>query len=245
MITGKTKKRQSFAKIAVKNFIQQTYSNKHLIIINEGDYSVIGGNEQNKYSNIIEIPIDKKGLKLTLGDLRNISLEMVPLGAIWTTWDDDDWRHDNYLETLYKGLVKSPGNPKYLLFKNRLDHNLNTKFSWRVRMTKGTFIVFAFKDPDIKYDELDSKEDLVVRNYILSKFPEETIILENDPKIYVRFVHNDNTSVYVNKNKKEINSVTSTYSKSSSLKEFSVTSTENNYITKIINMHFKDFVSNK
>ena len=42
----------------------------------------------------------------TLGDLRNISLSHVPNGVIWTTWDDDDWRHETYLSVLYNELIR-------------------------------------------------------------------------------------------------------------------------------------------
>lgn len=195
MITGK-KNREMFAKQSIVNFNKQTYKNKFLVIINHGK-TIPTIKAQN---NIIEIMLQKQ---MRLGTMRNLALHLVPPGAIWTTWDDDDWRSDDYLLTLFKAMNKDPSK-RYLMYTNRLDHNINTNFSYNVEIPSGTYIFFCYKDPLMKYDDLDTKEDAITKKYILQK-SHQTVIYKNDPSIYIRFIHNNNTSLYVNPQKTKIN----------------------------------------
>lgn len=195
MITGKNG-RESFAKTSVINFKEQSYKNKYLIIVNHGKPVL---NRNNK-DNIFEINVEKT----KLGTMRNIALELVPPDAIWTTWDDDDWRSKNYLSILFHQLNKDTSK-KCLMYKNRLDHNLNTNFTYQVHIASGTYIFFCYKDPYLRYDDLDTKEDAKTKQQILEK-GSETIIYDNDPSLYIRFVHNNNTSVYVSALKTQIRS---------------------------------------
>ena len=195
MITGNDE-RFEFARTSVINFDKQTYKNKYLVIINEGDRNILTHATKNK----IEVHIKNT----SLGAMRNIALEFVPPDAIWTTWDDDDWRSDQYLETLYNALAKNT-NKKYLMFTRRIDHNLNNDFTYQVHLPSGTFIFFCYKDPLLKYDDLPTKEDAVVKQYLLKKKIDQLMIYENDPKLYIRFVHKNNTSVYLDKGKSKIN----------------------------------------
>ena len=183
MITGK-KDREEFAKQSIINFKRQSYKHKFLIIVNHGNRITYDSE-----NNIIEILIPKK----KLGTMRNMALDLVPPDAIWTTWDDDDWRSDDYLHTLFKAL----STKRYLMYRNRLDHNLNTNFTYTAHIPTGTYIFFCYKNPVMKYDELDTKEDAIIKKYILQRM-DKTIIYDNDPSIYIRFIHKNNTSVYVN-----------------------------------------------
>lgn len=198
MVTGKNNdaKRHAYAQVSVRNFQQQTYSNKHLIIINEGDRRVL--NKESKNSKEFQI----KGHNL--GTMRNIALEMVPPNAIWTTWDDDDWRASTYLYTLYSKLNSDP-RKRYLMYCNRIDYNVNTNFAYRVKIPSGTYIFFAYKDPLIRYDATHTKEDAVVKRYILSQGERTALYTDNPYTLYVRFVHGTNTSVFVDARKSRVN----------------------------------------
>ena len=220
MITGKSNREDFFAKTAVVNFDLQTYQNKHLIIINEGKTKTLL-----KYDNSNKIEIFVK--KTTLGKLRNIALELVPPNAIWTTWDDDDWRCQDYLSILFHALNKNKSK-RYLMYTKRIDHNLNNNFTYEVHIPSGTYIFFCYKDPMLKYDNLDTKEDAITKQYILGRL-EKTLIYENDATLYIRFVHNNNTSVYVDKFKK----CTANYKKKSSYFEYNATNLQKQYVNKI------------
>ena len=234
MITGKDEQRFNFAKIAIKNFLIQSYKNKYLIIINEGNEKLINKYSHWEQKHILEIIINRKINNLTLGDLRNISLQYVPPNAIWTTWDDDDWRHVDYITILYNELIKS--GKKYLMYKNRIDHNFNTNFKYRVHIYTGGYIFFMFNDPNIYYDSLDTKEDMIVKKYIMKqKNSNKVFIYDNDPKLYIRFIHKNNTSLFIDPSKKKL--ITNNF-----IKETNVSSSENIYVNKIITTYYHDFL---
>ena len=194
MITG-NKDRIQFAKTSVINFNLQTYKKKYLVIINEGDANIL---EKNSH-NMIEVHIKNT----PLGTMRNLALEFVPPNAIWTTWDDDDWRADVYLSTLYNALQKHK-NKRYLMFTRRIDHSFNNDFTYQVHLPSGTFIFFCYKDPNLRYDDIPNKEDAVVKRYLLNDQFHKLFIYDNDPKLYIRFIHKNNTSVYLDKKKSKI-----------------------------------------
>lgn len=194
MITGKDKSRWDFAHIAIDNFRKQSYPNKRLIIINEGESLMdIGGDD------ILEIKLDDREKKgITLGDMRNIAFEFMPDDAVWTLWDDDDWRSDDYLDYLYDNLQ----DKDYVLFAKRLEHNLNTGFTWIMELKSGFVILFGRKQASgkCKYESKEVNEDVLLKNHIIDNLKFK-IIEDNDPKIYIRMVHKSNTSLLVNQNK--------------------------------------------
>lgn len=87
---------------AIRCFLAQTYYNREMIIVSQGT------SEQNfnirsmtaKHDNIhfIEAP-----LRLTLGEMRNLSVEAAH-GQVICQWDDDDFYHPNRIMTQFKHL---------------------------------------------------------------------------------------------------------------------------------------------
>ena len=100
MITGKHVHREKLARLSVKSFVEQTYSNKKLLIINDGEYSLSDLN----CDEVEEIRVDNSDGKLKLGGLRNVAFDHMQEGDVWVQWDDDDWRHPSLLEIQYKYL---------------------------------------------------------------------------------------------------------------------------------------------
>jgi hypothetical protein len=200
MITGKDKSRWNFAHIAIDNFKRQSHPNKRLIIINEGA-SLMGTGMEVMVDNILEIKLnDREEKGITLGDMRNIAFEFIPDGAIWTLWDDDDWRSDDYLDYLYTNLQDKDYD--YVLFTKRLEHNLNTGFTWIMELKSGFVILFGRKQASGKcrYESKDVNEDVLLKKHIIDNLKFK-LIENNDPKIYIRMVHKTNTSLLVNQNK--------------------------------------------
>jgi hypothetical protein len=198
MITGKDKSRWNFAHIAIDNFKRQSYPNKRLIIINEGG-SLTGDGDD-----ILEIKLDDRDKKgITLGDMRNIAFEFIPDDAIWTLWDDDDWRSDDYLDYLYTNLQDKDYD--YVLFAKRLEHNLNTGFTWIMELKSGFVILFGRKQSSgkYKYESKEVNEDVLLKKHIIDNLKFK-LIENNDPKIYIRMVHKTNTSILVNQNKSRV-----------------------------------------
>jgi hypothetical protein len=196
MITGKSKCRVELARRSITNFEEQSYSNKRLIIINHGCYPVLLDESK---TNVKEVLIDK-GSK-SLGYLRNLALEYVPEGDMWTTWDDDDYRDPEYLSILQSEMVRH--NVSTVMFTHRFECNVNTHFVWSIFMRSGFVTLLSVKKEvdNILYTEKDTMEDLDLKKILKSNGHTFHIMQLNDPRLYIRMVHNNNTSLYVNKSK--------------------------------------------
>lgn len=229
MITGKDEDRYKFVEIAILNFRQQTHPNKHLIIINHGNKDIKKIPNLKLDNDITQVMFDKD--KFTLGDMRNFSLELIPYGSLWIIWDDDDWRHSRYLELLHKNMVKYDADAVF--FQNRIDYNMNNKFAYRCKFNNGMPFVLSKKVELIQYLAKDSLEDIRLYNdYEL--FGKKIHIVNNDPRWYIRMIHGKNTSLYVDKDKKQIVN----YSSESLYHEFDVTKKEKEYVDKIVKTYF-------
>tara|TARA_Y100000389_G_C17465236_1_gene524882 strand:+ start:2869 stop:3570 length:702 start_codon:yes stop_codon:yes gene_type:complete len=194
MVTGYNERRREFAKVSIRNFKQQTYKNKHLIILNQSKNKLI----KNEEKNVLEIYIDNTNK--TLGEIRNISLQFVPPNAIWTTWDDDDWRHPTYIHHMTNEMRKRKVD--FLMFTNRFEYNLNNKFAFKMSLQTGFMTFFSRYNPNIRYEHKSTSEDVKVKKYAIDKL--NTSIYHNDAKMYIRMIHDDNTSVFVKSDKNDI-----------------------------------------
>jgi len=219
--------REQFAKIAIQNFLLQTHPHKHLIIINHGKYPVSNGEE-----NVFEKLVTKHNR--TLGDLRNESLTYVEGdNNIWTPWDDDDWRSENYLQLLYENL----GTRDVLLIRNRIEVNLINKFMWKSKLASGYFWCFARKKTKLQYDSLNTLEDFVIKKNIYNGNM-SLVLYENDPKLYIRTIHGKNTSIFVDENKYKITNPN--VANNTDYTEYEVTNEEQMYVNNILEKYYKN-----
>ena len=225
-ITGKEASRHNFMKVAYLNFIRQTYERKHLLIINHGKTRF----QTSTQTNLSEVMIEKQDF--TLGDLRNFALDLIPYEALWTVWDDDDWRHEQYLEFLYLNFMKH--KPDALFIQNRLEYNLNTKFTYKSSFSNGIPFMFARKTELIRYLSKHWLEDENLQKD-LHKHGKTYVVVDNDPRLYIRLIHETNTSMYVDKDKDNI----VTYRDVSPYHEYNVTAEEKQYVEKIIAIYFR------
>jgi hypothetical protein len=199
MITGKTDQRIEYARHALQNFQEQTYPYKRLVILNHNTiHRVLESTWTSWPQDVYEFMIDKDAESLTLGSLRNISLELVGHDDLWTVWDDDDWRSSSYLSTLYEAMSPLKGDV-CVAFQNRMEYNVNTGFVWRSKLRSGFPHVLAKFDRRVRYLDKDTMEDLnLITDY--AKYG-RVVIIDNDPSMYIRLVHGTNTSSYVNPHK--------------------------------------------
>ena len=227
MVTGKDDKRISlYAKAAVQNFLEQDYTNKHLVIINHHKTKNVCTTESLLHmSNIIEIHVEKSNTT-TLGDMRNISLELVAEGAYWTTWDDDDYRTPNYLSML---MSFNNGN-NVIITTQRLEYNLFTKHGIVAHKHSGFVMFAAPKDSRVMYLQKDSMEDTeIIRKY--NQLGYKLSYIKNSPMSYLRLVHDNNTSLYVNPQRQ-------TLIKGIDYYENKATEKEMKYMEDIINKYY-------
>lgn len=226
MVTGKDSERITLARASVKNFIDQTYPFKKLIIVNHHPTRKVLADDYRQWpKDVFEFKVDKKADRLTLGDIRNISLELVAHDACWTTWDDDDWRAPNYLSTLINYMGQTGAIA--VVFQNRLEYNKNTGFIWGVSKTMGFPTVMGKFDRRIQYLSKDTLEDVhIIENY---KSLGKVSALNNDPKLYIRLVHENNTSTYVDPEKSSILH----YSDTSAFQERDATESEQQFVRNV------------
>lgn len=226
MITGKDEQRYKFANISITNFKKQTYENKKLIILNHGNQDIV----KNKESNITEIKMNKT--HLSLGDMRNFGLNLIPLNSLWITWDDDDWRSDNFLKILYNQLKDND----VVFIQNRLEYNLNNRFIYKSHFSNGMPFFLTRKIEIIQYLDKDSLEDTEIYNsYVDNNF--KIKIIDNDPRMYIRIIHTNNSSLYVQEEKKDIVN----YSEESIYSESYPNEEETDYCFNIIKKYFNIF----
>lgn len=91
-----TANRKKLAKRAVQCFVNQSYPNKELLILDDGDEDYSSA-IQNVPSNLIKYIKLKKDPDFVLGKLRNMSLEESD-GDYLVQWDDDDWYHPDRIK---------------------------------------------------------------------------------------------------------------------------------------------------
>ena len=190
MVTGRSSGRLPFARMAVKSFLRQTWSNKELVIINHGNSKVWTGVD----SRIRESMVNKSP-GVTLGDLRNRSIDTAS-GDWCIQWDDDDWYSDTRIENQ---------------MANRLDGHVTT-LKWQIRcaMTDGSafydlmplgqqMTVLFERSTRNRYKSIECKEDTA----FMALFGTKVVCMDNglanvscDPSQYIRFFHGMNICDY-------------------------------------------------
>lgn len=198
MVTGYTTQRDAFARKSIQNFAEQSYPNKHLIVINQSTRSLLAPHAGS--DNMLEVYMNNTAGRWSLGYLRNVSLQLVPPDAIWTTWDDDDYRDVHYLRIMMSEMRRAECD--FLMFQNRVEYNLLNGFAFKLTLKTGLMTFFARHNPNIRYADVSTSEDKAVKDFATKHLAVH--VYDNDPMLYVRAIHDSNTSTYVNKNKSEV-----------------------------------------
>src|SRR5688572_22908311 len=99
-----SRNRPDFLKRALSYFQNQTYPNKELVIVFEGDSGTV--NEDEFQSDNVTFIRTSPADNLTLGERRNLSVR-ASSGDYICVWDDDDWYHNRRLEMQMANLLQS------------------------------------------------------------------------------------------------------------------------------------------
>jgi hypothetical protein len=191
MITGHTPQRSAYARLAIKNFDSQVYPFKHLIIINQSNIPLV----VSPHPKVTEIISGKTSM--SLGALRNHALDSLPEGAYFTTWDDDDWRSPTYL----LDFAYASNSPRSIpALSARYEYNIISGLTWSAHKPKGFVLFCAPNLKDVRYLDKPTMEDLEILDAYKTK-GYSIVPLNNKPNSYIRLVHGNNTSTYVDINK--------------------------------------------
>lgn len=206
MITGKDDARLEYASKSIKNFEEQTYPNKILLIMNHNSQKILTDDIINNHPDIFEYNFDIS--EFNLGTVRNIALSFVPEGNLWTTWDDDDYRFPSYLFLLYENIKKN--NAMASTLSCRIDYNIRKDFAYIASRKDGFVTVLCKKNKNIKYLQKTTFEDIDLLEQI-EKYG-KLVVLKNEPYLYIRLIHDNNTSLYVDKDKDAVKKYSGLYS---------------------------------
>lgn len=186
MVTGKNPERYPLARVSLECFFDQTWSNKEMVIINHGTEKVCSVSDPRVKEVFVE-----KGPGVTLGDMRNWSIENAT-GDWCMTWDDDDWHHPTRMQNQ---------------MANSRERHIIT-YMWQVRCALTNNCAFYDKMPTgqqmsvmyerstpARYLSLEARED----TQFMEWFSGKVVCVDNhvgnigcDPTQYVRFYHGRN-----------------------------------------------------
>lgn len=183
MLTGKCPERYALARVAIESFHDQSWDNRELVIINHGDESLANGDPR-----IREIRIDRPA-DMTLGDMRNLSLDLAQ-GDYVLQWDDDDWHHPKRMETMMEW--RDRGQVIAIRWQVRI--NLRTRSAYYNKCDTGQQMSILHKAGEpFRYPRMNRREDTMFlgqfsRKCVIDNAPHEPL----GPMLYVRTFHDMN-----------------------------------------------------
>ncbi len=187
-----TRNRPLLAHRAIHCFMNQTYANKELLILDDGDID---------YTPIIEsfgkgTPINYHRLApssgRTLGELRNLSIE-VGNGDIQVQWDDDEWYHPERMSMQYEALKASSAGAVALKWTlMHIDTPQFTQHMYRADSGLATPGTLMFKRSSVRYPALPRNEDGIFMRSIKNEVGLKVLGKQNS-HLFVRCFHGTNT----------------------------------------------------
>lgn len=208
MVTGKTPDRiEQYAKHSILQFFENDGNNDLelcMIVVNHSNVPVKPLLPGHVAYRVFEYMLHPKAL--SLGEMRNLALTFVPYGEIWVTWDDDDWRHPDFLSGMLISLYKTDSDA--IAFCNRYEYNKNNDFSFRMQLKSGFPLMMCRSNPLIRYSDKPTMEDLNFPQKLQRLGLDVAVLTQNPPQWYIRLIHEDNTSLYVDKDKRTARQLT-------------------------------------
>ena len=180
--------RHSFLKESIKMFLNQTYQNKELVIIDDSLKSF--NIDHHDSINYIHIPSKNK---LSIGMKRNLAIKHAT-GDVIAFWDDDDYYHPNRLQYQYDFFEKDC----ILLFKDTLYYQLPERNLYKASEKKqkelwqfhGHILTSMMFDKNIwkyfKFKNVNIMEDLYFVKFATKVFDYKVI---DNPNMFVYIKH--------------------------------------------------------
>lgn len=177
---------------AITCFINQTYNAKQLIIVYEASNLLteqfLSGFSLNE--NIVPVKVDTLPVKLSLGELRNISIEKAE-GEYVCQWDDDDWYHPDRLSVQMKHLLSAEKQgcilSRWLIF----DFLNKTAYLSHSRLWEGSVLCKKELLKKYTYAKVSKGEDTGVIRSLYAM--EQLVIMNSYPELYIYTYHGKNT----------------------------------------------------
>ncbi len=184
-----TNRRVPLLKMSVACFLGQSYPNKEMVIVcQENDEDTIQYIASLNREDIILVknaPADS----LTLGELRNLSLER-SRGDYFCQWDDDDWSHRDRLMIQYKNTTSNLFPATMLMNVLMFDAGGGDAYFSYFRLWDQTILGERELFSTYKYQPLNKSEDREFSNLLMT---ESRIFPTVSPNLYIYVYHGNNT----------------------------------------------------
>jgi glycosyltransferase involved in cell wall biosynthesis len=177
-------------KRVIRCFLAQSYPNKELLILYEDNDPATQQFAETFTNDLVRFVKVSATPKLSLGELRNISVEECR-GEYFCQWDDDDWYHIDRLSSQMSALVSNLQPVSFLmnwLIYDEVNHQAYFSF---LRMWEGSIICKkSVIGGDLKYPSMTKAEDSV----FVEQLQQTTRIYPLvNPTLYIYVFHGNNT----------------------------------------------------
>jgi glycosyltransferase involved in cell wall biosynthesis len=186
-----TARRTALAERAVQCFCNQTWANKELLIIDDGDddYTAM----LQPYRAQAEIRYDRVGSapRLLLGGLRNLSLER-SRGEYCTQWDDDEWYHPQRIESQMNALASEDSASVLRYTLMHIDQPGLSEHPYRTGLRRGTPGTLLHRRSAVRYPNQGKGEDSRYLQHI-RRGQSVAIMGTEFSHLFIRCYHGQNT----------------------------------------------------
>jgi glycosyltransferase involved in cell wall biosynthesis len=186
-----TNGRGEILKRAIRCFLEQVYSNKELVVLYPSwDKSTQQTLASFDISCIKPHAMDISGL--TLGELRNISIELAS-GEYLCNWDDDDWYSPHRIREQYLAVERSKKNVSILTRLLIYDYCRELAYLACERLWENSvfFERRTVRELGIKYAALDRTEDY---HFVNALVKHNLVYPMCEPTLYIYYFGGRNTS---------------------------------------------------
>lgn len=162
--------RARLAERSVRCFCQQTWSNRELIILDDGDEdyrAMLRQYEADAALYYLRIPREEGR---TLGALRNLSLDQAR-GEYCIQWDDDEWHHRERIEAQMRAALAGGGASVLRHTLMHLDTVDFVEHPFRTGLRRGTPGTVLHRRSNLRYPDLARGEDSAYLGTIRAKMP--------------------------------------------------------------------------
>jgi glycosyltransferase involved in cell wall biosynthesis len=187
-----THNRLEYCKTAIESFLSQTYENRKLIIINNGNptyfrhvQDFIDFQDTDK----IEHHFFLRKINTTIGELRDYGLAKCSNADYVCTWDDDDFYSKTRIESGVFWLEKT--NSDMVMFSNFFVKIKDLKHKATNRNGLESSLMFKYQE-GLHYPFLFKREDTVFVEELL-KIGYKKYVIDNSHEDYTYNFHGQNT----------------------------------------------------
>ncbi len=164
-----TKNKIEVLQRAIQCFKSQNYQNKELIIVKQNEDPIITqyfqdlGDKEITFINVSDAP------QLSLGELRNLSIEKAK-GEYMCIWDDDDWYHEERISVQIEAVLRNY-HPATVLTNELIYDEFNGKlFFSQIRLWENSLVFNkSLFTQGIKYPPLPQGEDAHFMKQLMAK----------------------------------------------------------------------------